>query len=92
MKKYYTLLEFDQDLKKWIIVFGDYDLEIVQEEQADIRTGFEVENRRYGNNNLSCFQIIATGDQKQDIDAAVLSLNFRIKVLGINISGRNRQQ
>jgi hypothetical protein len=77
MKKYYTLLEFDQDLKKWIIVFGDYDIEIVLEEQADIRMGLEVENRRYGNNNLSCFQIIATGDQQQDIDAKVLEINMK---------------
>jgi hypothetical protein len=80
MKKYYTLLEFDQDLKKWIIVFGDYDIEIVREEQADIRMGLEVENRRYGQ-HISCtyiyFQIIATGDQQQDIDAKVLEINMK---------------
>jgi hypothetical protein len=75
MKKYYTLLEFDHDLKKWIIVFGDYDIEIVREEQADIRMGLEADNHRYGNNNLSCFQIIATGDQQQNIDAKVLEIN-----------------
>ena len=74
MKKYYTLLEFDQDLKKWIIVFGDYDIEIVQEEQADIRMGLEVDNRRYGQ-HISSFQIIATGDQQQDIDAKVFEIN-----------------
>ena len=76
MKKYYTLLEFDQDLKKWIIVFGDYDLEIVQEEQADIRMGLEVDNRRYGNNNLPSFQIISTGNQQQDIEEKVLEINW----------------
>ena len=92
MKKYYTLLEFDDDLKKWLIVFGDYNLEIVQEEQADIRMGFEVENRRVGQyvwhenpeyndgeriHYVSYFQIIATGDQQQDIDAKVLELNMK---------------
>lgn len=78
MKKYYTLLEFDQDLKKWIIVFGDYDLEIVQEEQADIRRGLEVENSRYGQ-NISYFQIIATSDQQQDIEAEVLEINMKME-------------
>jgi hypothetical protein len=77
MKKYYTLIQFDTDLNQWLIVFGDYDIEIVQEEQADIRMGLEVNNRRYGNNNLSCFQIIATGDQQKDIDAKVLEINMK---------------
>jgi len=85
MKKYYTLLEFDQDLKKWSIVFGDYNLEIVQEEQADMRMGLEVDNRRDGQHiwhenqgihYVSYFQIIATGDQQQDIDAKVLEINM----------------
>lgn len=77
MKKYYTLIQFDTDLNQWLIVFGDYDIEIVQEEQADIRMGLEVNNRRYGNNNLSCFQIIATGDQQKEIDAKVLEINMK---------------
>lgn len=77
MKKYYTLIQFDTDLNQWLIVFGDYDIEIVQEEQADIRMGLEVDNRRYGNNNLSYFQIIATGDQQQYIDAKVLEINMK---------------
>lgn len=77
MKKYYTLIQFDTDLNQWLIVFGDYDIEIVQEEQADIRMGLAVNNRRYGNNNLSCFQIIATGDQQKEIDAKVLEINMK---------------
>lgn len=82
MQKYYTLIQFDTDLNQWLIVFGDYNLEIVQEEQADIRMGLEVDNRRYGNNNLSWtikpsdFQIIATSDQQKDIDAKVLEINM----------------
>tara|TARA_R110002020_G_scaffold212984_1_gene419685 strand:- start:244 stop:480 length:237 start_codon:yes stop_codon:yes gene_type:complete len=75
MKKYYTLLHFDTDLNKWLIVFGDYDLEIVQEEQADIRMGLDVENRRYGNKHISYFQIIATGDKQEDIQEKVNQIN-----------------
>tara|TARA_Y100001963_G_scaffold96859_1_gene133324 strand:- start:102 stop:293 length:192 start_codon:yes stop_codon:yes gene_type:complete len=61
MKKvYYSLLQFDYELNKWLIVFGDYDLEIVQEEQADIRMGLEVDNRRYKNNHVPYFKIITT--------------------------------
>ena len=75
MKKYYTLIQFDTDLNKWLIVFGDYDLEIVQEEQADIRMGLDVDNRRYGSKHISYFQIIATSDKQDEIEEKVNQIN-----------------
>ena len=63
MKKvYYTLLQFDHELKKWLIVFGGYDLEEVEEEQSTLE-GYST--------RLPSFKIIRSGDRQKEIEAEV---------------------
>ena len=73
MKTYYTLLKFDRHIAKWIIVFGDYDRETVEEELEDYKAdyGSSVEAEFY---SRPIYKIITTSDAQTDIEAKVAGL------------------
>ena len=73
MKAYYTLLQFDRHIAKWIIVFGDYDRETVEEELEDYKAdyGSSVEAEFY---SRPIYKIITTSDAQTDIEAKVAGL------------------
>lgn len=62
-KSYYSLLI--KDSGKWMIHFGDYDREVVEDEQADVK----------GSEPKAKTKIIRTGGTQAEIDAAVDELN-----------------
>lgn len=65
-KKYFTLLERDNDSTPWAIAFGAYDRTEVEEE------GQTLCEDGYTNSNL---KIITTGEAQAEIDAKVEELN-----------------
>ncbi|WP_085025256.1 hypothetical protein [Ensifer aridi] len=66
-RKYHTLVAIDGSPGcPWAIEFGDYDLETVKDEYADMR------DRGWKAKEL---KIITTGDTQAEIDAAVAKLN-----------------
>ena len=73
MKAYYTLLQFDRHISKWVIVFGDYDRETVEEELEDCKAnyGSSVEAEFY---SRPIYKIITTSDAQTDIEAKVAGL------------------
>ena len=73
MKTYYTLLKFDRHIAKWIIVFGDYDRETVEEELEDCKAnyGSSVEAEFHFK---PIYKIITTSDAQADIKAKVAGL------------------
>ena len=73
-QKYYTLLQFDRHITKWVIVFGDYDRETVEDERDDCEANYDssVAAEFYF---TPIFKIITTSDKQADIDLAVKRLN-----------------
>ena len=72
MKTYYTLLikeprdwEYEDAGTRWVIRFGDYDLNTVRAELDDLREDYMSGQMR----------IIETTDAQADIDTAVTNLN-----------------
>jgi hypothetical protein len=74
LRKYYTLLEKDTDPKsdhhwnyptpKWVIVFGDYDLDVVKQEKSDLKES-----------SVCKFMIIVTSELQEDIFAELRRIN-----------------
>lgn len=67
---YYTLLVRSDRNQPWEIHFGDYSRAVAMQERDDVVDGGEV-----GRNN-TC--VITTGDQQDEINAAVRSLNNHV--------------
>tara|TARA_Y100001963_G_scaffold96859_1_gene133325 strand:- start:487 stop:732 length:246 start_codon:yes stop_codon:yes gene_type:complete len=65
MKKYYTLFELDQNLKKWLIAFGDYSLEVVNQEKSDLKDS----------DDSLIFRVEMSGDLQREIEAKQDYLN-----------------
>ncbi|RVH82708.1 hypothetical protein CN074_25185 [Sinorhizobium medicae] len=66
-RKYHTLLSIDGSPGcPWAIEFGDYDIDTVKDEWAEMR------DRGWKAKEL---KIITTGDAQADIEAAVAALN-----------------
>ncbi len=63
MGKYYTLLIRDSVSSYWVIEFGDFDRENVEQEALDSYDGLD-------------WRIICTGDDQNSIDVRVHELNF----------------
>ena len=72
-QKYYTLLQFDRHITKWVIVFGDYDRETVEDERDDYEAsyGSSVEAEFY---STPIYKIISSSDAQADIEAKVAGL------------------
>ena len=72
-QKYYTLLQFDRHITKWVIVFGDYDRETVEDERDDCEAsyGSSVEAEFY---STPIYKIISSSDAQADIEAKVAGL------------------
>lgn len=72
-QKYYTLLQFDRHITKWVIVFGDYDRETVEDERDDCEANYDssVAAEFY---STPIFKIITTSDKQADIEAKVAGL------------------
>lgn len=64
-KSYYSLLILEAG--KWSIHFGDYDREVVEDEQADVKDSQPKVKTK----------IISTGDSQAAIDAKVAELNSK---------------
>lgn len=74
MRRYYTLLVkelTDEWQPRWVIEFGDYDRETVEDELQTVMDSYDRKRRD--------LKIIATSDKQEDIDAKVAELNARLK-------------
>ena len=87
-RKYYTLLQFDRHIMKWVIVFGDYELETVQDERDDLKDNYD--NDFY---YKPIYRIVNSSDMQSDIENLVNYLNAHthessfLKKHGIKIKG-----
>lgn len=66
--QYYTLLSRTKTEPQWVIEFGDYELNVVQDERDDLRGAHDFVKGTQ-------FKIIATGDKQSDIEERVAELN-----------------
>tara|TARA_Y100000310_G_scaffold44466_1_gene41511 strand:- start:20 stop:397 length:378 start_codon:yes stop_codon:yes gene_type:complete len=65
MENYYTLVELDQALGKWIICFGDYDLEVVRQEMKDMVEGLLKSDK--GKDKEEYWDDLTDADQAREI-------------------------
>tara|TARA_R100000049_G_C1851499_1_gene18576 strand:- start:167 stop:472 length:306 start_codon:yes stop_codon:yes gene_type:complete len=85
MENYYTLVELDQALGKWIICFGDYDLEVVRQEMKDMVEDLEQIDKIVG------YRIIRSSDKQADIEDKVKLLNLNRLALSDDFRTRNKK-